>query len=155
MKIDRTALLMAAHNAIKAEREAHENRVARYEEAKAAHKAAWIARSSQKWAEACVKIQDAIANGEPVTKDLLPTYRTSRYDSSQTVSTYVDSTSFTHEGRDYRKPGEYQPNRDLTSIIAILEVVTDDELSTTGLRAVGVNPTTFRDLIQSIARING
>lgn len=132
MKYARIALRDACDKALQQDAE---HWLARREKHLAEHAkmvAEWNRRHAQEWAAAGLTVRRAVREGQPVTKAMLP--RDRRF--SDSVATFAPQYNF---DRDYEAPVE------LLFLRRVLDVVTDDIVTTSGLAQVGVSTKTMRD----------
>ena len=154
MKINRVKLLEAAKQAVVDEKDDHDKRVANYKIALGDYKIRWFNDNQEAWTQAVTVITNALNDCQPITKDMLPRNR-SPYGYSGDVAVYVKPHRVkSATGRELNNPGEFQPSADLRSLVTILEAISDEDVTTTGLKAVGINPTVMRNVLDHIGRIN-
>lgn len=147
MKINRQRLLDAVNAALVSDEAAHAQRIKDWEVGIVTDRTDWVAANNPLWADAVVVIKQAIRKNEPVTRDMLPGNQ-NRWGDRQTAFFSEPDQVKDSTGRMIRKPlDKYSPDRDLTSLKSALEFIADEEVTTTGLKAVGVNPTVMRSVL--------
>lgn len=153
MKINRTALLDAVNTALDEHRARHDTAWQTWHDALVTERARWITEYGPAWAAAADKIRAAADNNEPITGDMLP--RTSEWRSD--IATW-DEPKHSLERPDHtrvRRPGDYRAPAELLAMRSALELITDEEVSHSGLAAIGVSGATFRDALQVMGRVRG
>lgn len=93
---------------------------------------AWHVRYAEAWATAGLVVRKAIREGRPVTRDMLPMDRRQH---SQVAVFFPQ----------HNLDREYTPPAELTFLRRVLDVVADDEVTTSGLEKLGVSVRTMRD----------
>ena len=152
MKVSRTALRAAVDQALTAHRERHDAAMARWDKAVAEHRARWIETNADAWTAALPKIRAAVKRGEPITKAHLP--QVGRYND---VALYSEPTSWIElpdETKLRKPPEEYAPPRELVMCARALDVLTDEEITTTGLHQLGITGSTLRDALAHLAAVS-
>lgn len=139
MKFNRIELLAATEAAIKAVEdrsvEDHERRLAEHEQARQD----WLERYAADWLAVLPKLRDQIRKGRPITNEDLPK------DPHGWVAALRGSGSapkLVH----YPVPGE------LSTLAAVLPTISDDEVTTSGLRDIGISPSALRDALRHMAK---
>lgn len=144
MKFNRTALRHAVQAALDAHESAHEQRAEEWKSFVVEDRDSWLAGYSDEWLDACKTIRSALGQGQPVTRGMLP-----KDDArSGSVATYSEPN---WDGRQRRDPGNYVPHRELLSLRATLDAVTDDEITPSGLRNLGITSSTMQTVIRHLA----
>lgn len=130
MRYNRLTLIEACDRALQADREHWEiAHVERFEE-HIERKDAWLRQNGEAWAAAGLAVRRAVREGRPVTRDLIPWN-----------DRFGQPVVFSPDANLNRK---YQAPKELTFLRHILDVVLDDEVSTSGLEKIGVNTNTMR-----------
>lgn len=130
MKFNRQALISAVDAALEDYRREWEKRYAKDLETHAELLGAWMRKYGAAWSEAGLKIRKAIREGRPVTSDLLP------------EGHYRDVATFSEHASLDRT---YAPPQQLTMLRRLLETVVDEEVSSSGLEAVGITSRIMRE----------
>lgn len=130
MKFNRQALISAVDNALAADRARWEARHHKEVEEYSSRVALWMQEHSQRWMDAGLAVRRAVRAGQPVTKDMLPQGR------------YRDVALFVPDGHLDRA---YQPPQELLTLRALLDTIVDEEISSTGLEAVGITSRIMRE----------
>src|SRR3954463_15545212 len=138
MKFNRLDLLAATERAIAA----YSERVdARHAEAVAKHEAAladWHEKYDQTWLDFFNEARKQLKKGVPIKKADLPQERgyhsgwTATFDNSPPVKDRVNVP------------------RDLTTLASVLRAVTEDEVTQSGLRSLGITTTALRNAVMSL-----
>lgn len=130
--------------AVKAAEEAHR---ARFDEAEQKRRdeyetarAAWVAEHAEKWRQACDSIRAALRRKEPITRRMLPHDGDERWNSNLIVFAKGEPPNATYTG----------PGRELERVKVALELIADDEVSTTALQQLGVSPAVLRDFLDLV-----
>jgi hypothetical protein len=129
MKFNTIALQKATQAAIRAHRAAWDKRQAELDETDAQRAANWVEKYGEEWMVFARRVLRDIKKGRPVMYGETPGYRNSQ------------AGSFHPERRD--QP-EYKAPNELATMAAILPTIADDEVTTAGLRELGITPATIR-----------
>lgn len=132
MRYVKQDLIKACDLALQRDRQRWTERRAAELESHSAQVKNWLARHSAEWAEAGLAIRRALREGAPVTREMLPMDR--RHSSN--VAIFAPQFNFERE---------YEPPRELAFLRRVLDVVADDEVTTSGLEKIGVSTKTMRD----------
>lgn len=138
MKYNRLALIDACDKALEKDAVTWMARRAKNLEEHAAQVNIWNKRYATEWAEAGLAVRRAVREGRPITRDMLPQDRR-RHDS---VAVFFPSFDFSKD---------YEPPTELLFLRRVLDVVTDEVVTTTGLSQVGVSTRTMRDAAWQMA----
>lgn len=130
MKFNRQALIKAVDNALAADRSHWDERIARETQEYQERLTAWLQQHGQAWADAGLAVRRAIRAGRPVEVDMLPQGR------------YRDVAIFRGDAPLDRV---YQPPQQLLTLRALLDTIVDEEISSTGLEAVGITSRIMRE----------
>lgn len=148
MKIDRLALRQAVTDAVAAHRARHDARHAEWAELVAAERQRWVDEHLPRWGEAAKVIARKVRKGEPITGEELP--KPSRYSGIETFDANLYSLR-RPDGEIVRRPSEpYQPPHELISLGKALDVVTDEYVTHTGLRSLGITAATLRQALNAL-----
>lgn len=143
MKIDRKQLRQAVTDALAAHRAQHDRDVVQWEAALEQHRADWVKMHGEQWAEAARTIARKVRAGEVVTDSDLPRAR-------HGIRATYDTP---HSLDELRRPRQrYSVPYELAALGSALDAITDDEISHTGLRALGITSATLRDAIAYLGR---
>lgn len=150
MKINRTALLTAVETALAEHRARHDHEWTVWHDAVVAERARWITEYSDAWRASAETILSLVDNGQPVTRDALPTTSEFRSD----VATWSEPRH-NLERPDHtrvRCPGDYQAPAELLALQSALELITDEEVSHSALGSIGISGATFGDALRAMGR---
>jgi hypothetical protein len=134
MQFNRSALIGAIDKAMEQEQAAIERVRATNAEGDALHLEEWLSLHADVWQKATATIRAKLRRGLPVTEDDIPRDRTSR-----------------GVGKAYFRPrrGEALPTTrtELAGLRAVLDAVSDTEISSAALRSLGVGVNTLRLIV--------
>lgn len=142
MKINRKLLRQAVTDALAAHQAAHERRTAEWHAHQAGRQAAWVARHNPTWDQAALAIRRKVKKGEPITKADLPREHGN--------VAYYDPTGYSPNAP--RDPGVYRAPYELAALGKALDVITDDEIAPTALRALGITGATLREAVGALGK---
>lgn len=143
MKINRVALRGAVQKTLDAAETQHAEQVKAWEQWFEDYQTKWIDKWNPQWASAIDVIRLAITKGRVITDDMLPT----RNGHIETYAEPYDSyRSF--PGRPPKPAKAYVPSRELLALREVLDLITDEEVTPTGLAGIGITPKTLREAIQ-------
>lgn len=126
MMFNREALLYACRLSLENHRVAWEQDQTARKQAYTDSQTEWMQTYARAWRDACEAIVYKLDNGEPIVERDLPQKRGS----------WHSVAVFDVRGGE-PKPGEYQAPQDTLALIAVLEAVTDEKISTNGLKELG------------------
>jgi len=132
VKYNRQALIEACDKALERDRVDWHKRRAEQLGQHSRAVAEWSRKYADEWAQAGLEIRRAIRKGEPVTKDMLPTSRR-----------YHDNPAWFYPQFDPNR--EYRVPEELAFLRHVLDIVTDDVVTTSGLAQVGVSVRMMKD----------
>ena len=101
----------------------------------------WVETWAPAWADAAKVIQRRLRKGEPVMRSDLPT------DTHRGVAMYEEYGS-----RRPKKPADYRPPAELLMLLSVLPTISDDEVSTSGLRELGITAAALRMCVCFLAK---
>lgn len=134
MQFNRLALIHAIDKAIEQDNAAIAAVHARNEASAVGHVQEWLSLHSENWTKATTAIRAKLRKGQPVTEDDIPRDRAG------------------YGGKAYYRPkhAEALPVTrvtELRGLRAVLDAVSDKEVSSTGLRSLGVGANTLRKIV--------
>jgi hypothetical protein len=138
VKYNREALIEACDRALERDANSWLDRRAKNLQEHASQVANWNHRYAAQWAEVGLAVRRAVREGRPITRDMLP-YDQRRHDS---VAVFYPTFDFS---KGYEEP------RELAFLRRVLDVVTDEFVTTTGLAQLGVSTRTMRDAAWQMA----
>lgn len=134
MKYVKSALAAATHKALESHREWH-NRRDNEDAVKFSDQVNdWNVKHHGAWLEACKAINRKLRKGLPITCEDVP-----RENGRHTSHAYF--------GYGAPVPAKYVPPAELVSLAAILETVSDDYVTSAGLRELGISAPTLRNAV--------
>ncbi len=132
MKFNRDALLAATDKALAEHRAEFDRKEAERASEGTKALAEWLTTHGPKWLDFAEHVTYLVAHGYPVTEDDMPKVK-ERYYASR-VAYGSESWLKPAEPRDYSAPVE------LVNLRNVLRCASESEVSTTGLKALGVEP---------------
>lgn len=138
MKFDRAQLAKAVDAALAAHRAREEKWVAERKDEEEQRLTQWLTDHRDEWAAAAKKIAAACRKNLPVTRELLPPVGGESWKECNYYRPTRQSTSMEF----------YEPPMPLLALAAILQVVTDDTVTTSGLTALGVDSKTLHSCVR-------
>ena len=146
MRINRAALRQAVTDAMTSHRSAHDQAVTDWEAGVARHRADWVARNSDAWAATARTIARKVKKGEPITRDDLPS-------DSRGFRSSVETYDVPHSLDGIRQPSSpYREPYELAALGKALDIITDDEITHSALRSLGITSATLRDALAQLGR---
>lgn len=147
MKFDTKALLAATEAAIRDASVRHSESLVRWELEEETRKDEWHAKEGPRWEQACAHILAVLAEGDVVTREMLPRGRHG-----------YDPTWFSPE-RPWdgnrlatKPPSQFTIPRELAAMKATLAIISDPEVSATGLRNLGFTSAMLQTVIHWLGR---
>lgn len=139
MKFDTEILKMSVLKSLDNHNATYCQSVRDYEHAVKKSEIEWVADHGEEWLFACDSIYQKIATGSPITRSDIPGgYNTRFYDGPND-----------DRGWRIRKPADkYVAPAHLVDALALLESVTDREVTTSGLKSLGFTQTELREIIR-------
>lgn len=134
MQFNRSALIQAIDKAIAQDNAATEAVRERNDAAAVLHRTEWLSLHHDNWMKATASIRAKLRKGQPVAEDDIPRDRAGC------------------GGKAYYRPkhGEQLPvtrTTELRGLRAVLDAIVDDEVSSSGLRSLGVGVNTLRLIV--------
>lgn len=133
MKFNRQALIKACDAALKWDRYSWDQKLAKDLASLAEELKVWSATYGEAWAKMGLDVRRAIRDGRPVTAAMLPRDR------------YGNPAVF-YPKRDTDRT--YEPPRELVVLRRLLDTIVDEEISSSGLDAVGITSRVMREAAQ-------
>lgn len=143
MKINRVALRAAVQKTLDAAETLHVEQVKAWEQWHEDYKVKWVEKWHPEWARAIEAIRSAIVEGQVITDSMLPT----RNGHVETYSEPYDSYR-RYNDRPVKPAASYTPARELLALREVLDLITDEEVTPSGLAGIGITPKTLREAIQ-------
>jgi len=134
MQFDRSALISAIDKAIAQEREALDVVNTQNKADNVRHQQEWIDLHREAWMKATASIRAKLRKGEPVDEHDIPRDRSG-----------VSVKAFYRPRRTQALPTVH--TTELAGLRAVLDAVVDDQISSAGLRSLGVGVNTLRMLV--------
>jgi hypothetical protein len=141
VKYDRQALIAAAELALDEEKQHHEKQVAEQAETFKQAKAQWMATHGEEWLAALTRLRRQLRDGRPIRESDLPGDG-NRHGYRRTATFDVATP---------RPLADYQPSRELTSLIRLLGTVVDAQVTSAALQEIGVSRAALRDVVAKLA----
>lgn len=150
MKIDRKQLRQAVTDALAEHKARHDQAIQRWESAVELDRKAWIDDHLPAWGETAKVIARKVRKGEPIVREDLPR---ERHGSSPLLYRQDDYSLRLPSGEQVRRPDRaYTAPYELSALGKALDVITDDEITHTALRSLGITGATLRDAIAQLGR---
>lgn len=127
MLFNRVKLIEMIRAALDAQEADHKAAYEKEQRDAAVYREKWIEKYNVQWNTVALEIQSRVRNGEPITSDIVPMDNTgygTRHAFFSPMST--------------KKTPDWEPPRDVTALLAILESSTDAAVSTSALKDHGV-----------------
>jgi hypothetical protein len=135
MIFNRETLKDAAQQALIDLRAKYDERIRRYEDLEIESEIAWIKMYGPRWIEACNAITEKIGRGEPVTYRDIPTL-----EKSLDVAALYGGPQGKRGNRFHaiNTPDAYEEPAELRKLLIVLDLCTDETVSTYGLKELGI-----------------
>lgn len=146
MRFSRVAFLTAVRQALETERRDYDARWDAYREAVTRSEADWLVENAQTCRDAFAAAVRKLENDEPVTREDLPRYATGSL--RDNVLVYLGPTDA--RGHRANPPGEFRESADLRAMLNVLELCTDDEVTTNGLKELGIGQATMSLVVRAL-----
>jgi len=141
MKYDRRALIKAAEQALSEEKAHHVRKVTDQADEFAQAKVQWMAAHGEAWLETLTRLRKQLRAGVPIRESDLPADG-NRHGYRRTATFDVATP----------KPlADYEPSRELTSLIRLLGTVVDDQVSSASLQEIGISRSALRQVVDKLA----
>jgi hypothetical protein len=141
VKYDRQALIAAAELALAEEKQHHEKQLAEQAETFKQAKVQWMAAHGEAWLDVLTRLRRQLREGRPIRESDLPADSSSR--GYRRTATFDVATP--------RPLADYQPSRELTSLIRLLGTVVDAQVTSAALQEIGVSRAALRDVVAKLA----
>lgn len=139
MRFNVAALTAAVQVALDAHRANWTHQRAEHLQEQDKHLADWLAEFREPWLESMRKTARQLRAGQPVTKDSFPKSR----DGWGNMALFAPLSDRT---------GEYRPPPELTQFLTVLGTISDDTVTTAGLRELGITASAMRAVTMHLAR---
>lgn len=134
MKFQRTKLRTAVVAAMNQEKADHDRNVKKYEDAVAEASDKWLCDYEDDWREALVGIHTKLDRGEPILRTDIPRYAKGAYrDNLLVYGGPINDRGYRIDG-----PREFQESSDLRALLTVLDLISDDEITTHALKELGL-----------------
>lgn len=141
MLYDIEALKAAARAAIEADRDKWKTTQTLHQDQLSRETRDWVATWGPHWKAATARINRAIRDGKPITRDMLPE------DSAR-----AHGVAFFYPSNDARPATRaYRPPHDLANLLTVLGTLAGTTVNTSGLRELGISRDALRVCVQFMA----
>lgn len=141
MKYDRQALIKAAEQALSEEKAHHVKQVTNQADEFAQAKVQWMAAHGEAWLDTLTRLRKQLRAGVPIRETDLPSDSSSRGYPRLALFSVRTPTPM----------ADYQPSRELTSLIRLLGTVVDDQVSSASLQEIGISRAALRQVVDKLA----
>lgn len=141
MKFNRLALIKAAEDEMLAGRARNQDRADIENTKRAAAADEWVAANRELWLAALPKLRAKLKADKPLYQTDFPRTEGGRFNSS----VYGDRPMPPEQ------PATYN-DRDLGNLVATLKAISDDEVTPSGMAAIGITSSALRGAIQRLGR---
>lgn len=146
MRFSRTAFIAAIYRALASERREYDAKWDAYREAISRSETDWLREYAERCTDALAAAIAKLENDEPITRSDLPCYPTgSLRDNILVYHGPVDS-----RGHRVNPPGEFRESTDLRAMLNVLELCTEEEVTTNGLKELGIGQATMSAVVRAL-----
>lgn len=140
MQFNRVDLIKAAQDTIDAESARLQREAAEKNAELEQQHAEWTAAYGEAWSACLTRLRKKLRNGQVIYTEDLP--RSPRYGG---VAVFGPRAQAYHSARTFESP-------DLNNLIAVLSTITDETVTPSGLRAVGITPGALSAALRTLGR---